>query len=216
MADQTVLAMGTGACVNADKVMQHFQQQNYLEAKKTLIKVEVGIQKYIPEIKKLIERYSAVQFYYEKEEKSLTRKIYAAHRAEREAESQKMATQTRMHQYENELSRNRSERQSAQDRYERAERKRAEKEKAATGATVAAVGLTILTFGLGAPAAAVGAFGAGAAAASLSQDASRAKDERDRYDRLISDCNEELENARVLSLHFQANCLNTAITNNAT
>ena len=196
MADHALLPAGTDLVATAQEGTQHLRLQNIAQGKTALIKAEIGLQKSIPEIAKLFERHSAVQQYYEDEENSLTRKIGSAHTAEQKAESQKTATEVRMHQYENELSQHRSCRQSAQNRYSEAERKREEKEKAAGVATGAAVVLGFLTFGLGAPAAGVGAAAATAAAVSFSQDAKRAKSERDRYDSLINDSNRKINDCQ--------------------
>ena len=196
MTDQALVAAGTELVATAQEGIQHLELQNSAQGKTAMIKAGIGVQKCIPEMAKLIERYSTVQQYYEEEENSLTRKIGNAHTAEREAESQKTATQMRMQQYENELSCNRSERQSAQNRYNEAERKREEKENAAAVATGAAVVFGFLTLGLGAPAAGVGAAAAAAAAVSFSQDAKRAKSERDRYDSLIHDSNRKISDCR--------------------
>ena len=196
MTDQAVLVAGTDIATAAKEGLQHLKLQNIAQGKHELMKADLGVQTLIPKIAKLLERYSGVQKYYEEEENDLSRKIGVAHTAEREAESQKSATMSRMVQYENELSQNQSYRQSAQNRYSEAERKREEKETAANVATGAAVVLGIFTLGLGAPAAGIGAAAAAAAAVSFSQDAKRAKNERDRYDSLIDDCNRKISECR--------------------
>ena len=69
--------LGENSLSQAREASQLIEQRNIGEAKSALVKAAMGVAKHIHEITKLIERYTAVQDFYMREEDSLTQKIFS-------------------------------------------------------------------------------------------------------------------------------------------
>ena len=135
--DLTVQELGGNSLIQARKASELIEQRNISEAKSALVKAGMSVAKHIHEISKLIERYTAVQDFYKREEESLTLKIGDIHLQERDARSQKSSAESSLSLQRNELYRHKRNLESARDRLKSAEIKH----------TV----LTLLTFGATAP-----------------------------------------------------------------
>ena len=192
--DLTVQKLGKNSLIQAREASQLIEQRNVGEAKSALVKAGMGVAKHIHEITKLIERYTAVQDFYKREDDSLTVKIGHIHSRERDARSQKSSTEANLQLQRNELSRHESNLGSARDRLNAAERKRRENNKGTAVTGVAAGLLTILSFGAAAPITAPLAVGAAAGAFAFDRAADEAKNDMRRAECEINDTRRKISN----------------------
>ena len=183
----SVQESGQKSLTCAREASQLIEQRNIGEAKSALIQAGAGVAKHMQEIAYLIERYSAVQEYYMREENCLTAKINNVHSRELSAKSQKSSEEARLRLARDELSRHESDLSSARDRYNDANRKRGENKTASIATGIAAGILTVFSFGTAAPIIAPLAAGAVAGTIAFDRAADRAKDDMGRSEREIRD-----------------------------
>ena len=191
----SVQESGEKSLTFAREASQLIEQRNLAGAKGALVKAGIGVVKHMQEIAYLLERYTAVQEYYMREENSLIAKINSVHSRELSAKSQKSSEEAKLRLERDELRRHESNLSSARDRYNNANRKRAENKTASIATGIAAGILTVFSFGTAAPITAPLAAGAVAGTIAFDRAADSAKDDMARCESEIRDSKRKISSS---------------------
>lgn len=151
------------ALFHANEASQEIACRNVGEAREALVKAGAGVARHMKEIASLLERYSAVEKFYEAQDERLSTKINDVHSREQSAQSKKSAAEYSLQLQKSELSRHESNLDVARHNYEKADKKRKDNNAGTitTGVLAGVAGVAaFFTFGATAPLAAAAVAGA--------------------------------------------------------